>query len=204
MLQLLTAFSYLWLLNLHKMKKILCGNEMDKMPGWAFRIMSFMFNVADLFISRETKLDPFHLQKGQVVVDYGSGTGRYLPEASGRVGDDGLVYAVDIHELAVESAFHRIRKHNLKNVMPVLTDGKTVDIPSHTADIIYALDMFHMVRDTRLFLQELNRIEKPGGNLFLEDGHQPRTSTREKVLNSGCWEIVEETKAFVKCVASDK
>ena len=30
------------------MKKIFCGNEMDKMPGWAFRIMAFMFNVVDL------------------------------------------------------------------------------------------------------------------------------------------------------------
>ncbi len=181
------------------MKKIFCGNEMDKMPGWAFRIMAFMFNVVDFVKSRDKKLDPFNLQKGQIVVDYGSGTGRYLPQASGLVGDDGLVYAVDIHELAVKSAFRTIKKRNLKNVRPVLTDGKIVDILSHTADIIYALDMFHMVKNTHLFLQELNRIIKPGGILFLEDGHQPRTLTKEKVLNSGCWNILEETRSFIKC-----
>jgi len=181
------------------MKKVFCGNEMDKMPDWAFRIMAFMFNAADLFISGNKKLDPFNIQKGQTVVDYGSGTGRYLPQASGLVGDEGLVYAVDIHELAVKSAFRTIVKHNLKNVRPLLTDGKTVDIPSQTADVIYALDMFHMVKNTQPFLKELNRITKPGGSLFLEDGHQPRSLTREKVLNSACWNIVEETKRFIKC-----
>lgn len=181
------------------MKKVLCGNEMDKMPGWAFRMMAFMFNVADLIKLNEKKLDPFHIRKGHTVVDYGSGTGRYLPFASRLVGDDGIVYAVDIHELAVKSAFGRIEKENLKNVRPVLTDGKTVDIPSNTADIIYALDMFHMVKNTKQFLQELNRILKPGGFLFLEDGHQPRKLTKEKVLGSGSWNIVEETKGFVKC-----
>jgi ubiquinone/menaquinone biosynthesis C-methylase UbiE len=181
------------------MKKFFLGNDMDKMPDWAFRIMSVMFNAADLVKSKEKKLDPFNLQKGQVVVDYGSGTGRYLPQASRRVGDDGLVYAVDIHELAVKSAFRAISKYNLKNVKPVLTDGKIVNIPSQAADSIYALDMFHMVKDTRPFLQELNRIIKPGGILFLEDGHQPRSLTREKVLNSGCWVILDETRAFIRC-----
>ena len=172
---------------------------MDRMPGWAFSIMAFMFNVADIFRSPDKKLDPFNIQKGQTVIDYGSGTGRYLPMASKLTGDKGLVYAVDIHELAVKSANDRITKHNLKNVKPVLTDGKTVNIPSHTADIIYALDMFHMVRNPKEFLTELTRLTKPDGVLYLEDGHQLRSSAKDKILKSGCWDIIEETKTFVKC-----
>ncbi|MDP1623201.1 MAG: methyltransferase domain-containing protein [Bacteroidales bacterium] len=80
-----------------------------------------------------------------------------------------------------------------------MTDGKTVNIPPQTADLIYALDMFHMVKDTNAFLKELCRITKPAGLLILEDGHQPRASAKEKVNNSGCWEIVAETKAYMKC-----
>jgi len=181
------------------MKKILCGSEMDKMPDWAFRIMAFIFDIAGIFGSTDRRLDPFDIQRGQTVIDYGSGTGRYLPKASELVGEDGLVYAVDIHELAIKSAFRIIEKHNLKNVKPVLTDGKTVSIPPHTADMVYALDMFHMVRETQPFLQELNRLTKPAGILFLEDGHQSRTSTREKVLKSGCWDILTEGKSFITC-----
>lgn len=182
-----------------QMKKLFCGNEMDRMPNWAFKMMAFMFNIGDLIKPPNKKLDPFKIQRGQTVIDYGCGTGRYLKPASDLVGDTGTVYAVDIHGLAIESAYKMIKKYNLNNVHPILTDGKTDRIPAQIADVIYALDMFHMVRNTKGFLKELNRITKPEGVLFLEDGHQPRTLAREKVNNSGCWEILEETKGFLKC-----
>ena len=181
------------------MSKIFCGNEMDKMPGWSFRIMAFLFNVKDLFKPAGKKLEQFNIRKGTTVVDYGSGTGRYLKKASELVGNTGMVYAVDIHELAVESAFRQIRKHDLRNIKPVKTDGNTTDIPSHCTDLIYALDMFHMVRNTFVFLKELNRISKVDGALIIEDGHQPRSLSKEKLLKSDFWEIVEENKSFIKC-----
>ncbi|MGA2823228.1 MAG: methyltransferase domain-containing protein [Bacteroidales bacterium] len=181
------------------MNKKFCGNEMDRMPNWAFRIMAFMFNISDIFKSNDRKLDPFNIQNGQTVIDYGSGTGRYLHKASEMVGVNGQVYAVDIHELAIESAFQVIKRLNLKNVKPVLTDGKTVNLPSHIADIVYALDMFHMVGNSLIFLQELHRLTKSDGTLYLEDGHQARSSAKEKVLKSGCWEIVGETTTFIRC-----
>ncbi|MCX6285410.1 MAG: class I SAM-dependent methyltransferase [Bacteroidetes bacterium] len=186
------------------MKKILTGNEMDRMPGWAFKMMACMFNIGDLIKPPDNRLRPFNLQKGQTVIDYGSGTGRYLKKASEQVGESGLVYAVDIHELAIESAHRRIEKYKLKNVRPVLTDGKTVNIPSNTADVIYCLDMFHMVKDTSGFLKGLNSLIKPGGILYLEDGHQPRERTRGKVINSGCWDILAENKSFITCQPSKK
>ena len=181
------------------MKKVMCGNEMDRMPNWAFRMMALMFNAADLLKSPNRRLDAFGIQKGQSVVDWGCGTGRYLKQASELVGDGGTVYAVDIHQLAIEAAANVAHRYNLKNVLPFLTDGKSVSIPPQTADLIYALDMFHMVKDTKAFLTELYRITKPGGILILEDGHQPRALAREKVNNSGCWEIIAESKGYMKC-----
>jgi len=184
------------------MKKILCGNEMDRMPDWAFRIMAFMFKLADVLKSPANRLDPFGIQKGQTVIDYGCGTGRYLKQASHLVGETGRVYGVDIQPLAVKAAAGIAEKNGLTNITPLLTDGKTVGLPEHTADIIYALDMFHMVSDSQGFLQELRRLTRPGGYLFLEDGHQPRVQTRAKVTGSGCWEIVEEHKNYLKCSPS--
>ena len=78
---------------------------MDRMPDWAFKSMAFIFNVTDLFKSPDNKLKPFDIRKGQTVIDYGCGTGRYLPGASALVGENGLIYAVDIHELAIKCAF---------------------------------------------------------------------------------------------------
>lgn len=181
------------------MKKYTCGNEMDRMPNWAFRIMAFMFNFSDKIKSPDKRLDSFSIQKGQVVIDYGCGTGRYLKPASDQVGETGKVFAVDIHELAIESTQKIIKRYNLKNVFPVLTDGKSVNIPDQMADVIFALDMFHMVKDSEGFLKELHRITKHEGILYLEDGHQPRKQTKQKVLDSGYWIILEETGKHLKC-----
>jgi ubiquinone/menaquinone biosynthesis C-methylase UbiE len=186
------------------MKKVMCGNELDRMPNWAFRIMAFMFSVGDFFRSPGKRLDPFNIQKGQTVIDYGCGTGRYLRQASELVGENGIVYAVDIHELAIKAAANIIKKYDLNNVHPLLTDGKSVSLPPDTADVVYALDMFHMVKDTGGFLKELCRIIKPNGCLFLEDGHQSRALAKEKVLNSGCWNIMTETKQTMKCQPMNK
>ena len=91
----------------------MCGNEMDRMPNWAFRMMAFMFNGADLLKSPNRRLDAFGIQNGQTVVDWGCGTGRYLKQASELVGDKGTVYAVDIHQLAIEAAANVAQKYNL-------------------------------------------------------------------------------------------
>jgi len=72
-------------------------------------------------------------------------------------------------------------------------------LPDEAADLIYALDMFHMVKDTGSFLKELNRISRKDGILIIEDGHQPRALSKEKIINSGYWEITGEEKRFLKC-----
>jgi len=181
------------------MKKVLYGNEIDRMPDWSFRAMSLIFNFTDLLISTDKRLTPFAIKAGNTVIDYGCGTGRYLKKASELVGDKGMVYAVDIHELAIKSAVQISEKFRLNNIKPILTDGKTVNIPAHAADVIYALDMFHMVKDPTSFLTELHRLCKPDGLLYIEDGHQPRTATKEKILSSGLWDITEMKKKFITC-----
>ena len=182
------------------MKKIICGSGLDRMPGWSFKMMAAMFKVADMLKSPDGRLVPFGIQKGQTVVDYGCGTGRYLKSASAMVGEAGKVYAVDIHELAVDSARNAIQKFGLKNIVPVLTDGKRCAVPDHSADLVYALDMFHMVSEPDIFLKELHRMTRPGGTLILEDGHQPRKESRKKVESSGCWAIISENPQFMKCL----
>ena len=94
----------------------------------------------------------------------------------------------------------RAEKAGLPQVQAVLADGYAAPIPSHSADVIYALDMFHSVSEPELLLCELHRLTKPEGVLFLEDGHQPRAGTRRKVHLSGLWEITAETRNHVRCV----
>ena len=175
------------------------SRKTDRMPDVFFKIMAWIFKVSDFFKDAGNKVGTIGIKPGFTVVDWGCGPGRHIRTASELVGEDGLVYAVDIHELAISAVNRIIDKYGLQNVIPVLTDGRSVDINDDTAELVYALDMFHMVNDPNEFLRELNRITKKNGFLIIEDGHQSRAKSKQKILLSGDWTIIEENKQHLKC-----
>ena len=61
--------------------------------------------------------------------------------------------------------------------------------------------MFWTIKKPTEFLTELSRILKRDGTLVVDDGHAPRKETKRKILDSGIWNIVEETKDHLKCKA---
>lgn len=182
------------------MKKVLFGNEIEKMPDFAFRIMKLFFLAYYFFRPAGKYLKKFGIMPGSTIVDWGCGPGAFITGASSMVGEKGKVYAVDVHEMAIASVERIIKRYNLKNVITILSDGNRSDIPDNSADLVYALDMFHMVRESSLFLKELNRITRRNGVLIIEDGHQPRSEAKEKIMRSECWKITEENKRFLKCL----
>ena len=181
------------------LKKVFCGNEMERVPNIAFKLMSFIFKIIDVFYPFEERISNFGIKEGITVIDYGCGPGGYLKEVSRLVGEEGKVYAVDVHKLAIKSVKKRIEKYNLENVEPVLADRYSCDVDDHTADIIYALDMFHMIREPDPFLKELHRLLKKDGFLIIDDGHQSRDKTKTKINNSKLWNIAEESKDHLRC-----
>jgi len=170
----------------------------ETMPDFVFRLMAFSFKIMDLFSSPVSILDNLEIKAGDTVIDYGCGPGRYIKKASQLVGKDGVVHGVDLHHLAVATVLKLVRKENLNNVNAVQAYDYSVALPDQVADIIYAFDMFHMVEEPGKFLQELYRLLKHEGYLYLEPGHQSYALAKEKILTSGLWIILVETRYF-KC-----
>ncbi|MEW5922700.1 MAG: class I SAM-dependent methyltransferase [Candidatus Zixiibacteriota bacterium] len=171
----------------------------DRMSNVSFAAMSFVFKIMDLFHSPVKKIDSFGIRDGMTIVDYGCGPGRYIERASQLVGTGGKVYAADVQELAIATIKKKMTKLRLTNVEPVVINGYSCPIESHVADMIYALDMFHMVKNPGEFLKELHRIIKNDGFLIIEDGHQPRAKSKDKIIASGVWHISEENDKYLKC-----
>jgi len=72
-------------------------------------------------------------------------------------------------------------------------------IQDSIADIIVAIDMFHMVEDKNAFLKELHRLIKVNGFLFLEMHHMTPDDVKWEVISSKVWEIVDEIDNCLKC-----
>jgi len=172
----------------------------ERMSDTSFRMMTALMAVVDFFFPYiKKRVRGFGIEPGMTVVDYGCGPGRYTTVFAELVGEKGKVYAADIHELAMEAVKKKIEKHNLRNIEPVLVDGYNSGMPDNVADVVCAIDMFFTIKNPTEFLAELKRITKSDGVLVIDEGHQSRSVAKEKILGSGYWDIVEESKDHMKC-----
>ena len=174
--------------------------DQDRMPDFAFQIMSAVIALEELFPqSIDRRVSGFGLKKGQIVVDYGCGPGRFTIRFAKMVGDKGKVYAVDVQELALEYVKQKMKSQGIRNIVPILAHGYQTKIPDHSVDIVLALDMFFAVKNPSALLTEVHRILRPDGLLILDDGHKSRESTLEKINRSGIWKIKEANKDHLRC-----
>ena len=172
----------------------------ESISGINFRIMSALMWIAEFFTGyKKKKARKFGLEEGMTVVDYACGPGWFTMEYAKIVGSPGKVYAIDIHPLAVKAVEQKSAKLGLCNVEARQVRGYDSTLETGIADVVSALDVFFMIENPAAFLTELSRICKQDGVLILDDGHQSRKKTKEKLQQANLWEIIEETRHWLKC-----
>lgn len=143
------------------------------MPNVAFRGMAFALRLMEPFKRSRERLTRAGLRKDQIVLEYGCGIGSYTIPAAKIVGDEGTVYALDIHPLAITTVKKRGAKEKLTNIKTILSDWDT-GLPDESVDVVLLYDTLHLVRDQQRLLEELHRVLKPGGFLSADHMHTAR------------------------------
>lgn len=179
---------------------MLSSKNREKMSNLGFYVMTGIMKLVDLISNYSAKnVKTLGLTAGQIVIDYGCGPARYIKNASEAVGEKGKVIAVDIHTVAIQAVNKIIAKYKLSNVETVFAKGYRTSIESNVADVVYLLDVFHMIENPKELLLELSRLVNSEGVVIIEDGHQSRTETIAKIQESDVLDIVSENKFHVKC-----
>lgn len=123
-------------------------------------------------IDAENTLYKAGVASGMYYADFGAGNlGHFVLPAARIVGDEGLVYAVDIRKKALDAIRGRARHDGVSNLECVWGDiEKTngVDIPKQTIDLISMVNMSSVLK-TPIVYQEMKRILKPHGKLLVID-----------------------------------
>ena len=131
-------------------------------------------------------LEESGVKEGQTVLDFGCGPGNAAIPAAEMVGENGKVYDLDIHHLAIRSVEKKIRKKGITNIATILSDRDT-GLPDESVDVTLLYGVFHMIKDRRALLSEAQRVAESDGTLSIAVGHQEV----EDVI-----EIVEDHGAF--------
>ncbi|MEM2935816.1 MAG: class I SAM-dependent methyltransferase [Candidatus Bathyarchaeia archaeon] len=104
------------------------------------------------------------VKAGQMVLDFGCGSGTYTIPAAKLVGKDGRVYALDINKKALDKMEEKSKQEGLKNIKRIdSAGGEEIPIEDETIDHVLLIDVLQEIDDRALLFDEVYRILKPNG-----------------------------------------
>jgi len=135
-----------------------------------FQLMAAVFWLRDRLRPRCKVLAEVGIRPRSRVLDYGCGTGSYIRDSARLVGDEGVVYALDVNPLAIYAADRIAAREGLRNVRTILSNCAT-GLPDMSVDVVLVYDVLHDLSNRDDVLREIERILKPDGILSVSDHH---------------------------------
>lgn len=114
----------------------------------------------------------FHLKEGDIVADYGAGSGFFLKSLSKAVGESGRVFACEIQKQLVEKLGEQARLQNLSNIHPLwcdLEEPNGIKIGTGELDAAILVNTLFMMEDKDAAVEEMGRTIRQGGKFFVID-----------------------------------
>lgn len=122
------------------------------------------------FIDPQMIVDQLDFQKGARVADFGCGPGYFSVPIAEKIGEEGLVYALDILPQKLESVNGRAKNLGLTNIITKranLEKANGSGLEAESADWVVMKDMLFQNRDKTQILEEAGRVMKPGAKALV-------------------------------------
>lgn len=114
-------------------------------------------------------MDILGMASGESVADIGAGSGWFTVRAARRVGETGLVYAVDINPEAVDYIEKRAQKEKLGNIKTILSKPDDPMLPADSVNAVLLLKAYHEVARPVELLRNLRAALRPGAKIGVID-----------------------------------
>ncbi len=125
-----------------------------------------------MFLDPKENVSSFGLREGDIVADFGAGSGTYAFLAAATVAPNGKVYAVDVQRDFLPAIRDGAKERNLKNVEVIWGD---IEIPGGSklreklADFVIAANVLFQATDKKGLITEMKRVLKDGGKVVVID-----------------------------------
>lgn len=128
--------------------------------------------VGKRFVIPHIVTSQFHLREGDVVGDFGAGSGFFVPTLAAAVKGSGKVYACEIKKPLVEKIGELARSQGLQNIYPLwcdLEEPNGIKIPTGHLDAGIIVNTLFQIEDKDIAVAEMARTLRSGGKLFVID-----------------------------------
>lgn len=130
------------------------------------------------------------IQKGDTVIDLGSGAGNDCFVARHECGETGKVIGIDFTEAMIRKARENAEKLGFNNVEFRFGDIDAMPVSDAVADVVVSNCVLNLVPDKQQVIKEIFRVLKPGGHFSISDivlvGDLPETLRKDAEMYAGC------------------
>ncbi len=148
-----------------------CG-EADKFAqtlGYTQQDLSNIPEEANLGLSCGNPISIAKLQKGEVILDLGSGAGFDCFLAAALVGEQGKVIGVDMTPQMIDKAKANAQTNSVDNVDFLLGEIENLPLPDSSVDVVISNCVINLSENKTKVFEEIYRVLKPQGRVVISD-----------------------------------
>jgi ubiquinone/menaquinone biosynthesis C-methylase UbiE len=135
------------------------------------------------------------LKSNQTLLDFGARVGHYSIPAAIAVGKDGLVYALDKEQDALNELQCKAQKLNLRNIKIIHTTGSmALGFETESIDVVLVYDVLHYfnLNERVQLYSEVFRVLKPKGIFSVYPKHVLEDSPLDKFSQLNLDDLIHE------------
>jgi cyclopropane fatty-acyl-phospholipid synthase-like methyltransferase len=121
------------------------------------------------------------VKRGDRIADIGAGSGLFTRPLAQRIGDQGVVYAVDIDPELLKYVEKTAKEQKLSNIKTILAAGDDPKLPE-AVDLIVIIDTLHHISNQASYLNGLKKYLKPDGRIAIIDFSKDWPTGHEKMV----------------------
>ena len=167
-----------------------CSTEVSNIMSDDYSTLEGYNPDADLGLGCGLPTEFAKIQKGDTVIDLGSGAGNDCFVARAETGENGRVIGIDFTPAMIEKARVNAEKLHFNNVEFRQGDIEKMPVSSNTADVIVSNCVLNLVPNKDGVFKEIFRVLKPGGHFSISDivlvGQLPEALRKDAEMYAGC------------------
>lgn len=119
---------------------------------------------------------------GAIIADVGTGSGFMALEFAALIGDEGIVYAVDINPAMLDDVLRKAHAKGITNIRKVLSPEDSVNLAPNSVDIVFLCDTYHHFEYPEPTMRSIYQALRPGGQLVLVELKRIPGQTEPRML----------------------